>query len=148
MTSRRALLIAAALLLLTATPGASARQASRGPAVLTALADIGTVYWRHSCRLHQPVRYSLGVRIFYTATTRVTFHAGTITGRRTLQPEEMTWFRSSPVRHQTLSFSQATEPGVLRARVLVDWRYKRGIGHCEDYLPPRFTAQLYPRDAP
>ena len=134
-----ALLAAAIAVLFVPSSAASGRQK---PYVLTALADIGTVYWRYDCvHFHSP-EWSLGVRMFDTATTKVTYRLGRLTRRVTLQPDEpAVWFRFRPERRRGLSFVQATEPGTLRASVRVTF----GSDDCQSYVPPRVSVQLYPR---
>ena len=131
--------IAVAVLLLP-NSAASGRQK---PYVLTALADIGTVYWRYDCVHYRKPEWSMGVRIFQnTATTGVTFRAGKLTMHRTprIQPGQPTvWFPFRRERRQSLSFVQAIEPGTLRARVLAKF------SGCQSYFPPRLSVELYPR---
>jgi hypothetical protein len=130
--------VAAAALLPAAA--ASGRQK---PHVLTALADIGTVYWRYDCVHYRAAEWSVGVRIFPTsATTGVTYHAGRFERRLTLQPGyPKTWFPFRKERSQSLAFVQGTEAGTLRAQVLA----KFGRRGCQSYFPPRLSVQLYPR---
>jgi hypothetical protein len=128
--------LAVALLL----PGA-ATSGRQKPYVLTAVASIGTVYWRYDFVHYRTPRWSLGVRIFYTATTDVTFRAGKMRLRRTLQPQQLRWLPFRTNRLQKLSLVQATEPGTLRAAVTV----KFGRHNSQSYLPPRVTTQLQPR---
>jgi hypothetical protein len=131
--------VAAAVLLLPSS-AASGRQK---PYVLTALADIGTVYWRYDCVHHRAPEWSLGIRVFDSAaTTEVTFDAGALTRHRTLQPgSPTTWFPFGREHAQSISVFQATEPGTLRARVLASFRRR----DCWSYFPPRLNVQLYPR---
>jgi hypothetical protein len=121
----------------------SASGGRQKPYVLTALADIGTVYWRYDCVHYRKPEWSLGVRIFQsTATTGVTFRAGKLTMHRTtrIQPGQPTvWFPFRRERRQSLSFVQATEPGTLRAHVLTKF------SGCQSYFPPRLSVLLYPR---
>jgi hypothetical protein len=120
----------------------SAASGRQKPYVLTALASIGTVYWRYDCVHFRTPEWSLGVRMFDTATTTVTYRLGRLTRRITLQPDEPTvWFRFRPERRRSLSFVQATEPGTLRASVRVTF----GSHDCESYFPPRLSVQLFPR---
>ena len=129
------------LLLLLPSAATGGRQK---PYVLTAIAAVGTVYWRYDCVHYKQPEWSLGVRVFRTeATTGATFHAGQLTmHRRLIQPGEPTvWFPFRRERRQRLSLVQSTEPGTLRARVTVNWRGN----HCESYFPPRVSMQLYPR---
>jgi hypothetical protein len=131
--------VAAVLLLPSAA--ASGRQT---PHVLTALADIGTVYWRYDCVHYSANEWSLGVRVFpTTATTAVTFSAGGLRVRRpAVQPGDRTmWFPFRRERKQSLSLVQATEPGTLRAHLTA--RFSRR--DCQSYFPPRLSVQLYPR---
>ena len=108
--------------------------------MLTALADIGTVYWRYDCVHYRAPEWSLGVQFWGEATTRVTYRAGRLTRRRTL-PGDLIWFPFRRDRTQSLSFVQAIEPGTLRARVLAKFDRR----NCRNYFPPRLTVQLYPR---
>lgn len=122
----------------------SAAVGRQKPYVLTALADIGTVYWRYDCVHFRSPEWSLGIRVFpTTATTSIRRRAGKALGRRsTVQPGEQTvWFSFRPERRQKLSLVQATEPGTLRAHVLV--RFARR--DCQSYFPPRLSVELYPR---
>ena len=135
--------IAALVLLVLAVPSASARPTPQAN-VLTALADIGTVYWRSDCTRGQPQRWSLGVRLFNTATTGVILRRGGHTARRTMQPNERLWFGLTTTPRQVLSFSQATKPGTLRGSLSVNFGGQRA-NHCWSYFPPRVTTQLYPR---
>ena len=99
----------------------SAAVGRQKPHVLTALANIGTVYWRYDCVHFRSPEWSLGIHVFRTtATTSVSRRAGKMIGRRSaVQPGERTvWFSFRPQRRQSLSLIQATEPGTLRARVL------------------------------
>jgi hypothetical protein len=137
---RAALVLGAVLVAVALLPG-SAAGGRQKPYVLTAVADIGTVYWRYDFVHYRTPRWSLGVRIFYTATTGVTFRAGKLKLRRTLQPKQLHWFPFSGSRAQSLSLVQAIEPGTLRAAVTV--RFTRR--NSQSYFPPRFSVQLYPR---
>jgi hypothetical protein len=134
----------AALILLLATPSATAESASTQSNVLTALADVGTVYWRFDCTRGEPQRWSLGLRLYDTATTTVIFRSGRRTVRRTMQPGGRRWFRLTTARRQRLEFAQYTEPGELRGSVSVNFG-QGPVDHCESYFPPRFTTQLHPR---
>jgi hypothetical protein len=130
--------VAAAVVLLPSS-AASGRQK---PYVLTALADIGTVYWRYDCVHFSSPEWSLGVRMFDTATTTLTYRTGKLKRHVTLQPDEPTvWFRFRPEPRRSLSLVQATEPGTLRASVLVKFARR----DCQSYSPPRLSVQLYPR---
>ena len=140
----RAVLVLGAVLVAVALLPGSAASGRQKPYVLTAVADIGTVYWRYDCVHYRTSEWSLGVHVFQTtATTNVTFRAGNLTMHRpAIQPGERTlWFPFRRERRQSLSFVQATEPGTLRARVLA--RFSRS--NCQSYFPPRLSVQLYPR---
>jgi len=142
--------VRAAILLCAVIAGAvvllpsSAAVGRQKPYVLTALANIGTVYWRYDCVHFRSPEWSLGIHVFpTTATTSVSRRAGKVIGRRSaVQPGEPTvWFSFRPERRQNLSFVQATEPGTLRAHVLA----KFSRSDCQSYFPPRLSVELYPR---
>jgi hypothetical protein len=136
----RATILAGAVTAALALIPACAASGRQKPYVLTALANIGTVYWRYDCVHFDSPEWSLGVRFQGEATTSVTYRAGRLTRRRTL-PGRLIWFRFRPDRSQSLSFVQAIEPGTLRARVLVNFSRR----DCQSYFPPRLSVQLYPR---
>ena len=122
----------------------SAAVGRQKPHVLTALANIGTVYWRYDCVHFRSPEWSLGIRVFpTTATTSVARRAGKVVGRRSaVQPGARTvWFSFRPERRQSLSLVQATEPGTLRAHVVAKFSRR----DCQSYFPPRLSVQLYPR---
>lgn len=139
---RRAILLGAIVVAVAGLPS-SAASGRQKQYVLTALADIGTVYWRYDCVHYRANEWSLGVRIFRdTATTGVTYRAGRFTRRRTLQPgNPTTWFPFRREHRQTLSLVQATEPGTVHGHVLAAFRRR----DCWSYFTPRLTVQLYPR---
>lgn len=137
---RAAIFLATVAVLLGLLTG-SAASGRQKPYVLTAVADIGTVYWRYDYVHYRTPRWSLGVRIFYTATTAVTFRAGHLRRHRTLQPRQLEWFPFSSSRLQRISFVQAIEPGTLRAVVTASF----SRSNSQSYFPPRVTMQLYPR---
>jgi hypothetical protein len=137
---RAAIVLASVLVAVVLLP-ASAASGRQKPYVLTAVADIGTVYWRYDFVHYRTPRWSLGIRIFYTATTDVNFRAGKLQLHRVLQPTQLRWFPFTAARAQSLSLVQATEPGTLRASVTV----KFSRHNFQSYLPPRFSVQLYPR---
>jgi hypothetical protein len=132
--------VLAALVIATLLLPVSAASGGRKPYVLTAIADVGTVYWRYDCVHYRSPAWSLGVQFSGEATTGVTYRAGRITRRRTLSANRI-WSPFRRDRRQSLSFVQAIEPGTLRARVLVRF----GRRDCRSYFPPRLTVQLYPR---
>jgi hypothetical protein len=139
---RRAFFLCAAVVAVAVLPS-SAASGRQKPYVLTALADIGTVYWRYDCVHYKAPEWSLGVRVFQdTATTGVYYRAGRFTRRRTLQPgDPTTWFPFRRDRRQTLSLVQATEPGTVRGHVLATFKRR----DCQSYFTPRLSAELYPR---
>ena len=137
---RAAIVLASVLVAVVLLP-ASAASGRQKPYVLTAVADIGTVYWRYDFVHYRTPRWSLGIRIFYTATTEVNFRAGKLQLHRVLQPTQLRWFPFTAARAQSLSLVQAAEPGTLRASVTV----KFSRHNFQSYLPPRFSVQLYPR---
>jgi hypothetical protein len=135
---------AAGLALLVAPTATAGKQK---PFVLTALAEIGTVYWRYDCVHYRTARVSLGVHWSGQATTRVTYQAGTLTRRRTL-PRHRIWFPFTNQRFQHLSFVQFIEPLTLYASVKIDLGRRgtnHGYDHCQSYFPPQFSAQLRAR---
>ncbi len=137
---RATILLAAAIVLLLPSAAASGRQK---PNVLTALADIGTVYWRFDCVHYRRPEWSLGIQVFQiSATTGLTFRAGKVKLRKLVQPGDPTvWFPFQRERRQSISVVQGTEARNLRATVLA--RFKRR--DCQPYFPPRLSVQLYPR---
>lgn len=123
---RRAILLGAIVVAVAGLPS-SAASGRQKQYVLTALADIGMVYWRYDCVHYRANEWSLGVRIFRdTATTGVTYRAGRFARRE---------------HRQTLSLVQATEPGTVHGHVLAAFRRR----DCWSYFTPRLTVQLYPR---
>ncbi len=114
---RAAILLGAIVAAVVLLPS-SAASGRQKPYVLTALASIGTVYWRYDCVHYRAPEWSLGIRVFRdSATAGVTYRAGRLTRRRTAQPDGPTiWFPFRRERSQSLSVVQATEPGTLRAR--------------------------------
>jgi hypothetical protein len=137
---RAAIVLAAAAVLLLPASAAGGRQK---PYVLTALASIGTVYWRYDCVHYRRPEWSLGVRVFRdSATTQVTHRADGLTRRRTAQPDGPTiWFPFRRERSQSLAVVQSTEPGTLRAGVAARF----GRHDCQPESPPRLSVQLFPR---
>ena len=137
----RTCLVGVALAVALAVPS-SAVSGRQKPHVLTAIADVGTVYWRYDFVHYRTPRWSLGIRIFFnSATTGVTFRAGNLRRQRTLQPQEVKWFPFRSERLQRLSIVQATEPGTLHAVVTARFSGR----NYQSYFPPRVTLQLYPR---
>jgi hypothetical protein len=131
---------AGALALLLVPPTATAGK--QKPFLLTALADIGTVYWRYDCVHYRTPRVSLGVQWSGEATTNVTYRAGALLRRRAM-PVHRTWFPFRSDRFQSLSFVQVTEPRTLYAYVKIDLGRRgsnHGYDHCQSYFPPRFSV--------
>ena len=139
---RAAILLGSVIAVVALLPG-SAASGRQKPYVLTALSDIGTVYWRYDCVHYRAAEWSLGVHVFpTTATTEVMYRAGRFERRRTLQPGyPTTWFPFRREHRQSLSLYQATEPGTLRGSVLANF----GRSGCQPYFPPRLSVELYPR---
>ena len=139
---RQAFFLCVAVVAVAVLPSSAASGRQR-PYVLTALADIGTVYWRYDCVHYKAPEWSLGVRVFRdTATTGVTYRAGRFTRRRTLQPgDPTTWFPFRRERQQTLSLVQATDPGTVRGHVRATFKRR----DCQSYFTPRLSVELYPR---
>jgi hypothetical protein len=138
--SRAVLVPAAILALFLAAPPATAGQ--RGHSfVLTALADQGTVYWRPCTRKG----WSLGFRIWNkTATAGVTFRAGSLTRRRTLQPGEPTvWFPFTKNRVQRLSVVSGGEAETIFSHVTLEFDEAHSLPSCFPYAPPRVSVSLY-----
>jgi hypothetical protein len=139
---RAAILLATGLatLVLVSSSAAGGRQK---PFVLTAVASIGTVYWRYDCVHYRSPEWSLGVRVSRSsATASVTYRDVGLTRRRTAQHDgPAIWFPFRKERRQSLSLVQRTEPGTLRATVLAKFRRH----DCQSYSPPRLSVQLYPR---
>jgi hypothetical protein len=135
-----------AILVLFMGGGASAGGRAAPRLTLTALADIGTVFWRYDCSARSAEqRRSVGIRLYESATTNVVFESGKLTLRAELQPGTLHWFPFRADRVQRLRATQSTEPGTLRALVTIDFGYRHGVAHCYSYAPPRFTVQEYPR---
>jgi hypothetical protein len=139
---RTAILLSTGLTTLALVSG-SAASGRQKPFVLTAVASIGTVYWRYDCVHYRLPEWSLGVRVFRSsATTSVTYRDAGLARRRTAQPDgPAIWFPFRKERRQSLSLVQRTEPGTLRATVLARF----GPHDCQSYSPPRLSVQLYPR---
>ena len=117
------------------------------PLVLTALPNIGTIYWRYSCGVHGTQGWSLGIHIWSnTATTRVRFKAGKLVAIRELQPGDATsWFPYSEKPVQWLAAGAGGEEGTVVGAVRVNYSYPSREPHCYPYAPPRVTVQFYPR---
>lgn len=139
---RRAILLGAIVVAVAGLPS-SAASGRQKQYVLTALADIGTVYWRYDCVHYRANEWSLGVRVFRdAATTGVRYRAGRFTRRRTLQPgNPTTWFPFRREYVQSLSFAQHVEPGTAHASVRAKFNRK----DCWSYYTPRLSVELYPR---
>ena len=137
---------AAAAAALLAGSAASGRQK---PHVLTALADIGTVYWRYDCVHYRAPEWSLGIHVFQIAATAgVVFRAGKFTLRRpTIQPGEPTiWFPFRKERVQRLNATAGGETETVYAHVKVTFGETHSLANCWPYAPPRVQTTLYGRD--
>jgi hypothetical protein len=138
---RATILAAAAFVMLLPGSAASGRQK---PYVLTALADIGTVYWRYDCVHYRKPEWSLGVRVFAdSATTGITDRAGALKQHRTLNPgDPVRWFPFRRANRQRLSLAQGTEPRTLYGTVDVRFGGTH-LANCEPYAPPRVVTALW-----
>ena len=136
--------IVAAVVLLPSS-AASGRQK---PYVLTAFADIGTVYWRYDCVHYRAPEWSLGVHVTGPTTAGVTFRAGKLTMRRpTIQPGEPTiWFPFRTERVQRLNATAGGEAETVYAQVKVTFGEAHSLANCWSYAPPRVRTSLYGRD--
>jgi hypothetical protein len=136
-------LVAAALAVVLVQPG-SAFSGKQKPYVLTAIADIGTVYWRYDCVHYRSPEWSLGVRVFAdSATTGVTFRAETLRRRHVLQPgDPVFWFPFRRELRQRLSLAQGTEPRTLYGTVKVRFGGTH-LANCKPYAPPRVVTALW-----
>jgi hypothetical protein len=130
-----------------AIPRAARASLKQPPAVLTALAAIGTVYWRADCA---KATWAIGMKMFRTsATDQLSFQLGRRMFRRVVQPGESVWFPFAGNKVQLLRVVQPTEPGTLRATVKVNFGVPRPgsvvVPHCYGYAPPRVSVEIYPR---
>ena len=135
----------AALALVAATPAARRENLPRLRSnLLVTLPSLGSVTWR--CGRSDGV-YGLGYREFWaSATTEVTLAAGKRTRRKRVDPRGLVVFPLSRAPVQRLTFVQTTEPGTLRAVVVVYFdRSSRGYPPCQAYLPPRTEVHIFPR---
>jgi hypothetical protein len=139
---RTVLVLAAILALFLAAPPATAGR-SGDSFVLTALADQGTVYWR-PCTSQG---WSLGFQLSGPTTTEVTFRAGKLTRRRTLQPGPPTiWFPYARNRVQRLSVVSGGEEETIYSHVKVEFDEQHSLPSCFPYAPPRVSVTLYGKD--
>jgi hypothetical protein len=133
--------LAGFLFLASSAYGSSSAHGQAAPHrfVLTALADVGTVYWRVRC----PNEYSLGLHLInLTATTDVTFRTGGHVLRPTVQPGESTWFPLRKSLRQRLSTVTSSEAESIYARVAVRFNEARSLPNCFAYAPPRMSVAL------
>lgn len=139
---RATVVLAALASTLVLLPG-SAASGRQKPYVLTALADIGTVYWRYDCVHYRKPEWSLGVRLFRdAATTTVALRVGTLRQHRTRNPGDPTaWFPFRAEKRQRLSLAQGTEPRTLYAQVNVRFGGTH-LANCWPYSPPHMTTTL------
>lgn len=121
---------------------ASAASVGQKPRVLTAIADIGTVYWRDACPRGEPRRWSLGVRLFQEASsTGVTFRAGALVLRRDLNvPDGKTaWFPFRRNGIQQLTLESGGGAGNHDAKVRVNF----GSAGCFPWQTPDITTRTF-----
>lgn len=140
----RALVVASAALLASASLASGDSVRSPKSYLLVALPSLGSVTWR--CGPAGDA-WGLGYREFWaSATTTVTLRAGARVVTRTVNPHELVRLPMLRSPRQRLTFVQGTEPGTLRAEVRVDFRSRRpGFANCAAYMPPRVTVEIYPR---
>lgn len=133
--------VVAAVMLL---PGSAASERQK-PYVLTALADIGTVYWRSDCVHYRVPEWSLGIRVFRdSATTEVTYRDGRLTRRRTAQPDGPTiWFPFRKERLQRLNAVAGGEAETIYSHVKAEFGEAHSLTNCWSYAPPRVSTNLY-----
>jgi hypothetical protein len=114
----------------------------RGPFTLTTLPSMGRVVW--ICGPNGS--YGLGFRAFRSgATQTVTIRVGSRTlRRRQVQPGGRVAATLREELRQQVTVTQATKPGLLKARVAVDFRHPRN-GFCAPYDPPGFVLVVSPR---
>jgi len=145
---RRAVFALAACLILV--PGAASsgvRPAAQGcgPFFLARLPSLGTLTWRTVARNGRDW-HGLGYRPTPPiATTQVRLKVGrrTVVGRTV--NENAVRFPLLPNRFQLVTLSQMTEPGTLRASVMVDFKPGAVAAYCEPYFPPGLGITLTPR---
>jgi len=139
---RTAIVLGAVIAVVALFPG-SAASGRQKPYVLTALADIGTVYWRYDCVHYRRPEWSLGVRVFRdSATTTISLRAGALRQHRTRNPGDPTaWFPFRSEKRQRLSLVQGTEPRTLYAQVSVRFGGTR-LANCWPYAPPHVRTTL------
>jgi hypothetical protein len=138
------LLLAMAVGFVVSATAAGQPTSRKTPNLLVSLPSLGSVTWR--CGTTDGI-YALGYREFWaSATTRVTLRAGQKSFVRRVDPRQLVLFPYLRSRFQRLTFVQRTEPGTLRAVVSVDFgAASRAYPPCQQYLPPRFVVNVYPR---
>jgi hypothetical protein len=142
------LVVLCALAAVLAAGTAGGRGELRGPWVLVSLPGMGSLSWgcdsrRHGFRTYV-LRFDAGQA---TADERVTLVAGgrTLYSRVIRSPARLV-FPPAPVARRTLRIEQATEPGVLRVVVAVDFAARPvSPSHCRPWLPPATTVRILPR---
>ena len=116
-----------------------------GPFFLVQLPSLGTLTWRtvtHNGRDWHGLGYKPTPP---TATTRVILRVGGhIVARRTVN-ENAVRFAAYSNRLQTVTLSQMTEPGTLKATAMVDFKPGAVATYCQPYFPPGLRISLLPR---
>jgi hypothetical protein len=142
-----AALTAAALIVDDPGVAREGRGSPSGPFGLVTIPSLGSVLWTATCSDVKGVSYALRYREGDNATTEVIFRAGLVSRYRTIQPGQTLRFLYFTARvEQRIEMIQSTKPGVLRARVIVDFtRPKRGLANCWNYAPPSFSVRFVRR---
>jgi hypothetical protein len=138
---RVAVLLAAAAAAVVLLPNSAASERQL-PQVLTAIANIGTVYWRSDCPRNEPSRWSLGVLIFQKASsTEITFRAGSTVLRRDVDvPDGKTrWFPFRRSRIQRLRLESGSEGGNHVGRLKVNF----AVAGCVRWQTPNVRLRTY-----
>jgi hypothetical protein len=137
---RVAVLLAAAAAAVVLLPSSAA--SGRLPQVLTAVANIGTVYWRSDCPRNHPRRWSLGALISRQASsTEITFRAGKTVLRRNVNvPDGRTrWFPFRRNRIQHLRLESGSEGGNQVGRLKVNF----AVAGCVRWQTPNVRLRTY-----
>jgi len=145
--------VLAALLAMALIGTASASVArTRGPFLLVALPDLGTVTWRcDPAREPGPAPGLPGLALGFRATRaeateRLTLRVGRTTiVSRLVQPGDRFRLPYLHARIQSLDITQSIEPGTLEASVTVDFAPSPVVAYCYGYAPPRLAVHVSPR---
>ena len=138
---RAAIAIAAAVAAVALLPE-SAASGRQKPYVLTAVANIGTIYLRSDCPRNEPRRWSLGVLVFQQASsTEITFRAGSTVLRRDVDvPDAATrWFPFRRNRIQRLRLESGSEGGNHVGRLRVTF----AVAGCDRWHTPNVRLRTY-----